>query len=84
MRQVTLPALISKSGSEEDVLADDYRQSDSNKWFQVLLCIANNSTKYLSFVYTRLNDQTSISSNLSFANVIYLPQFKYQIVLLDP
>ena len=28
------------------------------KWFQVLLCITNNSIKYQSFVYTQLNDQT--------------------------
>ena len=28
------------------------------KWFQVLLCITNNSIKHQSFVYTQLNDQT--------------------------
>ena len=28
------------------------------KWFQVLLCISNNSIKHQSFVYTQLNDQT--------------------------
>ena len=28
------------------------------KWFQVLLCISNNSIKNKSFVYTQLNDQT--------------------------
>ena len=28
------------------------------KWFQVLLCISNNSIKQKSFVYTQLNDQT--------------------------
>ena len=33
------------------------------KWFQVLLCITKNSIKYQLFVYTQLNDQTSISNN---------------------
>ena len=28
------------------------------KWFQIFLCIAKNSIKYQSFVYTKLNDQT--------------------------
>ena len=28
------------------------------KWFQVLLCVTNNSIKHQSFVYTQLNDQT--------------------------
>ena len=28
------------------------------KWFQVLLCITNNSIKHQSFIYTQLNDQT--------------------------
>ena len=28
------------------------------KWFQVLLCMTNNSIKHLTFVYTQLNDQT--------------------------
>ena len=28
------------------------------KWFQVLLCISNDSIKHHSFVYTQLNDQT--------------------------
>ena len=27
-------------------------------WFQVLLCISNNSIKHRPFVYTQLNDQT--------------------------
>ena len=27
------------------------------KWFQILLCITNNSVKHQSFVYTSLNDQ---------------------------
>ena len=27
-------------------------------WFQVLLCITNNSIKHQSFVYKQLNDQT--------------------------
>ena len=28
------------------------------KWYQILLCITNNSIKHESFVYTQLNDQT--------------------------
>ena len=28
------------------------------KWFQVFLCITNNSIKYQSFVYTLINEQT--------------------------
>ena len=32
------------------------------KWFQVLLCITNNSFKHKSFVYTLLNDQTVLFS----------------------
>ena len=28
------------------------------KWLKVLLCIANNSNKHLSFIYTQLSDQT--------------------------
>ena len=31
--------------------------------FQVSLCITNNSIKHQSFVYTHLNDLTSISYN---------------------
>ena len=41
------------------------------KWFQLLLCITNNSNKHQSFIYTQLNIKTvqfSIST-----------QFKYQI-----
>ena len=30
------------------------------KWFQVLLCITNNSNKHLSFVYSKLNYQTVV------------------------
>ena len=33
------------------------------KWFQVLLCITNNAIKHQSFVYTQLNDQSSIFNN---------------------
>ena len=32
------------------------------KWFQVLLCITNNSIKHESFVYTALNNQTVLFS----------------------
>ena len=40
------------------------------KWFQILLCISNNSIKHQPFVYTLLNEQTilfqTIQFNLSF------------------
>ncbi len=32
--------------------------SQQRKWFQVLLCITNNSIKHQPFVDTELNDQT--------------------------
>ena len=31
---------------------------DKVKWFQVLLCISNNSIKHQSFVNIQVNDQT--------------------------
>ena len=37
------------------------------KWFQVLLCITNNSIKYQSFVYTQLNDQTVLFQPIQFS-----------------
>ena len=36
------------------------------KWFQVLLCITNNSIKQ-SFVYTQLNDQTVLFQSIQFS-----------------
>ena len=50
------------------------------KWFQVLLCITNISIK-LSFLYTRLNDQTvpfqtiQFGINHSFALSLNVDQF---------
>ena len=32
------------------------------EWFQVLLCITNNSIKHQLFVYIQLNDQTVLFS----------------------
>ena len=37
------------------------------KGFQVFLCITNNSIKYLSFVYTQLNDQIVKFQTLQFS-----------------
>ena len=37
------------------------------KWFQVLLCITNNSFKHQSFVYTQLNDQTVLFLTIQFS-----------------
>ena len=33
------------------------------KWFQLLLCITNNSIKHQSFVYTQLNVKTVLFQN---------------------
>ena len=51
------------------------------KWFQVLLCITNNSIKYKSFVDIQLNDQTdqflTIQFSIShlFAHTLNFEQF---------
>ena len=37
------------------------------KWFQVLLCITNNSFKLQSFVYTQLNDKTVLFLTIQFS-----------------
>ena len=37
------------------------------KWFQVLLCITNNSINHHSFVYTQLNDQTVLFQTTEFS-----------------
>ena len=37
------------------------------KWFQVLLCITNNSIKHQSFIYTQLNDQTVLFQTIQFS-----------------
>ena len=45
------------------------------KWFQVLLCITNNSIKHQSFVYTQLNDQTLLFLSHLFALSLNVRQF---------
>ena len=37
------------------------------QWFQVLVCIANNSIKHQSFVYTQLKDQTVLFVIIQFS-----------------
>ena len=37
------------------------------KWFQILLCITNNSIKHQSFVYTQLNYQTVLFQIIQFS-----------------
>ena len=37
------------------------------KWFQVLLCITNNSSKYQLFVYTQLNNPTVLFQTIQFS-----------------
>ena len=37
------------------------------RFFQVLLCIINNSTEYQSFVYTQLNNQTVLFQTIQFS-----------------
>ena len=39
----------------------------NDTWFQVLLCITNNSIKYQSFVYTQLNDQIVLFQTIQFS-----------------
>ena len=51
------------------------------KWFQVLLCITNNSFKYQSFVYIQLNDQTVLF--LTF-QVFRCTHFQCKTFLFDP
>ena len=41
------------------------------KWFQVLLCIINNSIKHQLFVYTELNDQAVLFQIIQFS-IIHL------------
>ena len=53
------------------------------KWFQVLLCITNNSIR-TSFVYTQLNCQTVLFLKIQFNVIHWFTQFKSQIVVFDP
>ena len=55
------------------------------KWFQVLLCIINNSIKHQSFVYTQLNDQTVLFLTIqSSTSHLFAYGFNSQTVLFDP
>ena len=55
------------------------------KWFQVLLCITNNSIKHQSFVYTQLNDQIVLILTIQFSiSHFFHTQFKCQTVWFDP
>ena len=54
------------------------------RWFQVLLCICNNSIKHQSFVYTQLNDHTDLFQIIQFSMSFVCTQFKCQTVLFDP
>ena len=51
------------------------------KWFQVLLCITNNSIKHQSFVYAQLNDQTDLFLTIQFNNSFVCIQFECQAIL---
>ena len=54
------------------------------KWFQVLLCITNNSIKHHLFLYSQLNDQTVLFLRIQFSLSFICTQFKCQTVLFDP
>ena len=55
------------------------------EWFQVLLCIKNNSIKYQSFAYTQLNDQTVLFQTIHLCiSHLFALKIKCQIVLFDP
>ena len=42
-------------------------QVNKVKWFQILLCITNNSIKHESFIYTQLKDQTVLFQTTQFS-----------------
>ena len=54
------------------------------KWFQVLLCISNNSIKHQSFIYTHLNDLTVLFQTIQFGMSFVCTLFKCQKFLFDP
>ena len=54
------------------------------KWFQVLLCITNNSIKHEWFVYTQLNDKTVLFQTIQFNMLFVCTQLKCQTGLFDP
>ena len=51
------------------------------KWYQVLLCITNNSIKHQAFVYTQLNDQTVLFQTIQFS-ICYLSIFSLKVKYL--
>ena len=54
------------------------------KWFQLFLCIINNSIKHHSFVYIYLNDQSVQFQTIQFDMSCVCSQFKCQTVLFAP
>ena len=52
-------------------------------WFQVLLCITNNSIKPQSFVYTQLNDRTVSFQTIQFSKSYLFVQLKCQTVSFE-
>ena len=54
------------------------------KWFQVLICISNNSFKHKSFVYTQLDDLTVLFQTIQFSiSHFFTFMFKCQTLLFD-
>ena len=52
-----------------------------HRYFQVLLCITNNSNKRQTFLYTELNDQGVIFLTIQFGiRYLFAHSFKYQAV----
>ena len=51
-------------------------------WFQLLLCITDNSIKHQSFVYTQLNDQTVLFQTIQFIISIQFKCQPYQVLPL--
>ena len=51
------------------------------KWFEVLLCILNNSIKHQSFDYIQLNDETVLFQTIQFSLSHLFSEFKCQTVL---
>ena len=43
------------------------KQTNKVEWFQVLLCITNNSIKHQSFVYAQLNDPAVLFQTIQFS-----------------
>ena len=64
-------------------ISDNSNYQKSVKWFQVLLCITNNSIKHQLFVYIQLNDQTVASIRTQFSKS-HFSLVEYETVLFDP